>query len=598
MNSVKIKIGTPIVIILLFIIGIFFFTTSFLEKQKLDNVAINLAGKQRMLTQKLTKDILAFNQNKGTKNNIVSTIQEFDSVIKGLVSGDEKLSLPKCENKEIHSQLIKVDNLWQPFKNSILTQIDNQTSSYQKEEKLTYILDNNLIVLTEMNKAVKLLEQHSTKKAEALISLMLNLLFVGSFIVLFTFFAIHKTISIPLDHFEKHANNMACGVYDKIEIKRNDEFGKVIKSFNYMASCTENQKQRDLVLAKGVDKLLVKMESFAKGDLTVSFDTSDDNTITKLAEGFNKVVSTVNHAIANVNTAIDSTISVSNMMAASIEELAAGSEELKRQTNEISSSVSEMNNNVNSTTQSTNLVAESSTNVGNIAKQSGETFSRSMRSMESISSVVSATQEKLATLGENSNKIGEVIGVIKEISDQTNLLALNAAIEAARAGEHGRGFAVVADEVKKLSEKTGLATEEITDIIERIQDDTSEVIESMGKNNNEITSGKILAIDTDNSLKNIINLASNNVQEINQLALSSKEQADAFAQITENTIMIDNVASESVIGIQQIAGAAEELNELTERLQVVINYFNIQNSNTISNNIIQENNNQFQTEIV
>ncbi|MCP5062106.1 MAG: hypothetical protein GY936_06540 [Ignavibacteriae bacterium] len=597
MNSVKIKVGTPIVIILLFIIGIYFFTTSFLEKQKLDNVAINLAGKQRMLTQKLTKDILAFNQNKGNKDNIENTIQEFDLVINGLISGNKKLKLAKSGNIEIHEQLIKVANLWQPFKNSIIKQIDKQTSSYQKEEYLTYILDNNLIVLSEMNKAVKMLEQYSTQKAESLISFMLSIFFAGSFIVLLTFFIMHRTISIPLVHFEKHANNMACGVYDKISLERNDEFGKVIKSFNHMASCTESQRQRDIAIVNGVEELLVKMDIFANGDLTVGIDPSEDPTIAKLSDGFNKVVSTVNHAIANVNAAIDSTISVSNMMAASIEELAAGSEEMKRQTNEISSSVSEMNNNVNSTTQSTNLVAESSTNVGNIAKQGGETFSKSMQNMESISLVVSATQEKLTTLGENSNKIGEVIEVIKEISDQTNLLALNAAIESARAGEHGRGFAVVADEVKKLSEKTGLATEEITKIIERIQDDTSEVIESMEKNNNEITSGKSLAIDTDNSLKNIIILASNNVQEINQLALSSKEQADAFAQITENTIMIDNVASESAIGIQQIAGAAEELNELSEKLQEVINYFNIKQNETNSNNV-QVNNKQFQTEIV
>ncbi|MEE9431290.1 MAG: methyl-accepting chemotaxis protein [Melioribacteraceae bacterium] len=601
MNSVKVKIGIPIVMMLLFIVGIYFFTTSFLEKQKLDNIVINLAGKQRMLTQKLTKDVLAFNQNKTTKKNIKSTIQEFETVLKGLTFGNEKLNLPKCDNQKIIEQLTKTAKLWQPFKKAVTVQLNFQTSSIEKEESLTYILKNNLDVLTEMNKAVKMLEQHSTQKAESLISFMLTLFFVGSFIVLVIFVIMHRTISIPLKHLEKHANDITKNKFDTIKIKRNDEFGSVIKSFNYMIENIEKQRKHDDIIAKGVEDMLVEMKRFADGDLSVGLESSKDKIICQLSKGFNSIVQTVSHAITNVFNAIDSTILVSTMMASSIEEMAVAGDELTKQTNEISESIGNMNSEITVTTESTNSIAESLTNVGRIAKEGGDTFSKSMDSLETISTTVTSTEQKVIALGNNSYKIGEVIQVIREISDQTNLLALNAAIEAARAGEHGRGFAVVADEVKKLAEKTSFATEEITLIIDEIQSDTESVVSSIQISKTEVQKGKTLAMTTEESITNIINLTNNNIDEINQLALASNQQAEAFGQITQNIMIIDNVASESTIGIQQIAQAAEELNQLTERLQSLIHYFNFDQKNAnISYNPEEENieNNSLATEMI
>jgi len=579
MNSIKVKIGIPIIMMLLFIIGIYFFTTSFLEKQKSDNVVINLAGKQRMLTQKLTKDILAFNQNIATKEQIVNTIQKFDTTLKGLVDGNTKLNLPKCENAKIVQQLDKVKIYWATFRKAIEIQINNGIDNYQKEEQLSYILQNNLSLLSEMDKAVKMLEQNSTKKAESLISFMQILSFAGCLIVLLTFLVIHKTVSIPLTHLEKHAKCIADKKYNKIKIKRKDEFGKVINSFNYMIESIKTQREHDDILANGVDNMLVEIEKFANGDLSVGLEPSKEKIIDQLSSGFNHIIATVSHAITNVFNAIDSTILVSSMMASSIEEMAIAGEELTKQTNKISTSISSMHNKISVGKESTNFIAESLSSVGEIAKEGGITFSKSMDSMQTISSVISSTEQKVTDLGEHSIKIGEVIKVIREIADQTNLLALNASIEAARAGEHGRGFAIVADEVKKLAEKTSSATEEITSIIDNIQNDTDLVIKSMEKSKTEVQIGKELAITTEKSIANIIDLMNTNIKEINQLAYDSNEQAETFEQIANNIIIIDNVVSESTNGIQQIAKASDELNQLTDSLQRLIHYFNFDKTN-------------------
>ncbi|MHB9041660.1 MAG: methyl-accepting chemotaxis protein, partial [Melioribacteraceae bacterium] len=191
------------------------------------------------------------------------------------------------------------------------------------------------------------------------------------------------------------------------------------------------------------------------------------------------------------------------------------------------------------------------------------------------SEVVKQSAETVQTLGKSSDQIGEIVQVIDDIADQTNLLALNAAIEAARAGEQGRGFAVVADEVRKLAERTTKATKEIATMIKQIQKDTEGAVQSMSRGTEEVEKGKVLADKAGQSLKQIISGAQDVVDMSTQVAAASEEQSSAAEQISKNIEAISNVTQESAAGVQQIARAAEDLNRLTVNLQELVLRFKI-----------------------
>ena len=185
------------------------------------------------------------------------------------------------------------------------------------------------------------------------------------------------------------------------------------------------------------------------------------------------------------------------------------------------------------------------------------------------------SSEKIQRLGKSSSEIGEIIQVIDDIADQTNLLALNAAIEAARAGDQGRGFAVVADEVRRLAERTTKATKEIAEMIQRIQAETGEAVESIQEGSSEVEKGRALADKAGEALREIISGSDQVADLVSQVAAASEQQSTAAEQISKNIEAISQVSGESATGTQQIANAANDLSRLTTNLQDLISRFKV-----------------------
>ena len=236
-------------------------------------------------------------------------------------------------------------------------------------------------------------------------------------------------------------------------------------------------------------------------------------------------------------------------------------------------------------TENANMAASTAQEAGQKAKEGGEVVVETINGINRIANVVSESAETIQKLGNSSNQIGEIIQVIDEIADQTNLLALNAAIEAARAGEQGRGFAVVADEVRKLAERTTKATQEIAQMIKKIQDDTVGAVQAIEMGTNEAEKGKDLAQKAGSSLNDIIDNFERVSDIINQLAAASEEQSSASEQISSNVEAINRVTHQSADATQQISLAAENLHHLTDNLQQLVNSFKLnkkifQNLNT------------------
>jgi len=320
------------------------------------------------------------------------------------------------------------------------------------------------------------------------------------------------------------------------------------------------------------------LNEIAGGELTSRMKDDYKGEYGVIKDSINKLADSFTATITEISSAVQAAVYAANQISSSAEEMANGAQEQSNQTTEVAGAIGEMTKTILDTTRNSSIAAETAKISGSTAKEGGKVVAETVEGMNRIAEVVRKSAETVQALGKSSDQIGEIIQVIDDIADQTNLLALNAAIEAARAGEQGRGFAVVADEVRKLAERTTKATKEIAGMIKQIQKDTNGAVESMGKGTEEVEKGKALADKAGESLNEIITGTEKAVDVITRVAAASEEQSSTSEQISKSIELISNVTRESTAGIQQIAKASEDLSNLTSNLQDLISKFNI-NSN-------------------
>jgi methyl-accepting chemotaxis protein len=331
------------------------------------------------------------------------------------------------------------------------------------------------------------------------------------------------------------------------------------------------------------------LEAMSTGDFTVRITSDFNGQHRRIADSINKLGESISAILQEVVDATQATSSAASQISSSSEELASGSQELSSQVHEIASAIEQMTSTIIQTSKSTNRTAENSKHSVEVAQRGGEVILQTVDGITKIAEVVSKASDIIQELGKNSQQIGDIVQVIDEIADQTNLLALNAAIEAARAGEQGRGFAVVADEVRKLAERTTKATKEIAQMIRKIQTDTKNAVESVNQGAIVVEEGKKLASKAGQSLKEIISSANEVVDLANQVASASEEQSSTAEQISKNIESISHVTNESASGIQQIARSADDLNRLTEKLSNLVSQFKVDTSTSRSSYYLRAN---------
>ncbi len=322
-------------------------------------------------------------------------------------------------------------------------------------------------------------------------------------------------------------------------------------------------------------RILAHFDKLAKRDFSGRIRMKRGDEIGKLADTTDAMTGAIAEVLHHVNTAALEVSGAATEIAASSEELARGMENQLGQTSQSAAAVEELAASAGTITDRADSAAEQARASRSDATQGGQVVSQTADEITAIANEVRDSASAIRALGDSVEQIGGVIAVINDIAEQTNLLALNAAIEAARAGEHGRGFAVVADEVRKLAERTTQATDEVARSITRIQEDTRTGVGRIEDSVGRVDKGVELANQAGESLSEIVNAAARLEELVLSISDASREQASVSSDIARSVETISAVSSESTQAAKQAAQAASSLSQEAERLRSLTSSFKV-----------------------
>ncbi|MBK7142796.1 MAG: HAMP domain-containing protein [bacterium] len=364
----------------------------------------------------------------------------------------------------------------------------------------------------------------------------------------------------PIKQLTSIADRLCVGdARQTVTIESKDEIGQLADSF------------RKLVAYLG--DLTNLTSRIAENDLTARVKPRSEND--QLGLAFQKMITNFSALVRQLADSARELASAASQVAAAANQMSSGSKSQADRVSQVTAAVEEMSATILESSRNAGDVRNASQEASDTALSGGKIVNDTVLEMQHISDVVRQSADSIGNLAKSADQIGQIISVIDDIASQTNLLALNAAIEAARAGEQGRGFAVVADEVRKLAERTGKATGEISSMIKGIQSETSNAVSSMQNGLKQVDHGRELADKAGSSLTGIVTMSQQVVNMIMQIATAANEQSAAAEEISRSIEGINTSIRENATGAAQSATAAEELHHQAEQLQQVVAKFKV-----------------------
>ena len=333
----------------------------------------------------------------------------------------------------------------------------------------------------------------------------------------------------------------------------------------------ENERNQMAIL-----RLLDELGDLAEGDLTVNATVSEDFT-GAIADSVNFAIDQLRQLVLVINSTAERVSQSSGQTQMNAVELAEASEHQAQEIASVSAAINEMAISIDQvSTNATESASVAQRSVA-IAYNGADVVQRSIEGMNVIRDQIQETSKRIKRLGESSQEIGDIVSLINDIADQTNVLALNAAIQASMAGDAGRGFAVVADEVQRLAERSAHATKQIETLVKTIQADTSEAVMSMETTTSEVVRGARLAKDAGEALEEVQSVSNTLADLIQNISNAAQQQAESAGHISNAMNIIQDITSQTSSGTMATARSVGELSEMAAALQESVTGFKISN---------------------
>ncbi len=498
---------------------------------------INLAGRQRMLSQRIENNV----------NKVLSTGQGaaiaadrfsqdanlFGQVLEGMLKGDPNLNIPPVRDEEVRAKLRDIAMLFSSVSDHAGAILGRSPMLFQAQEAATNMADTSES-LHEGSRALGL--AYSTAESDRIIGPGLGyaLGVVALFMLLMIGYELYK------------------------------------EGVRKITETTErNRRNQEAIL-----RLLDEMGNLADGDLTAYTTVTEDIT-GAIADSVNYAIDALRSLVTTINETAVQVASAAQRSQDTAMELAKASGHQTGQITGASAAVNEMASSINQVSKNSVESAGVAHKSVEIAHKGSETVRNTIQGMDTIREQIQETAKRIKRLGESSQEIGDIVELINDIADQTNILALNAAIQASMAGEAGRGFAVVADEVQRLAERSGNATKQIEALVKTIQADTNEAVISMEHSTANVVAGAKLAEAAGEALEEIEGVSGHLAQLIENISQAARKQAANAANISNTMNIIQGITTQTSEGAKETAASIGNLAALAKELRASVAGFKL-----------------------
>lgn len=333
----------------------------------------------------------------------------------------------------------------------------------------------------------------------------------------------------------------------------------------------QNDRNQQAIL-----RLLDEMGSLADGDLTVEATVTEDITGT-IADSFNYAIEELRKLVATVNETAIMVDSAAKQTESTAAHMAKATDNQGREINAATESIVSMAASIEEVSGNAERSSDVARHSVEVAHKGGEAVRRTIDGMNAIRETIQETSKRIKRLGESSQEIGNIVELINDIAEQTNILALNASIQASMAGEAGRGFAVVADEVQRLAERSTNATKQIEVLVRTIQADTNEAVVSMERSTTDVVGGALLAENAGAALDEIEQVSNQIASLVQNISSSARQQAGSAADVTRRTTRLREISEQTGKATMATAAAISKLSELASQLRKTVAGFTLPN---------------------